>query len=74
MYPSQAWAISHPLDRFIIIYNGLRCRVNVQPLVSFFGCDVSLTSLGDITSFENDGMFEKECKTEEVDDDLPATQ
>ena len=23
---------------------------------------------------ENDGMFEKECETEEVDDDLPATQ
>ena len=22
---------------------------------------------------ENDGMFEKECETEEVDDDLPAT-
>ena len=23
---------------------------------------------------ENDGLFEKECETEEVDDDLPATQ
>ena len=23
---------------------------------------------------ENDGMFETECETEEVDDDLPATQ
>ena len=23
---------------------------------------------------ENDGMFEKDCETEEVDDDLPTTQ
>ena len=24
--------------------------------------------------YKNDGMFEKECETEEVDDELPATQ